>query len=192
MPINLVRVVNEQNLPTGLSRDGSILLDKIDRSSGHSENPPYAQIAKQKVYVPKWNPLDPTVKGYTDLVPTDEVVLSSLPDGSIGGQVTAGNITVSIVASNLIVTPTVTAASNAATDTTITGTTFLSVLPDLTKVTLTNLAGASQVIPASNFTTHTATSIVIPDADVSIGTPTTGWTVKVFSNSTVSNTFTLT
>lgn len=194
MSINLVRVVNQQLLPVGLSRDGSILLDKIDRSTGQSENPPYAQIPKQKVYVPRSNPLDPTVKGYVDLLPSDEVLLAALPKGSIGGLVTAGQVTVSTVSSGLLVAPVVTAGGTGGTDITIDGTTFLSVSPDITKVVVTNnVSGASMTVLQADFSVHTAVQIVIPDAVVAaIGTPAAGWTVKVFANSKYSNTFTLT
>lgn len=193
MSINLVRVVNQQLLPVGLSRDGSILLDKIDRSTGQSENPPYAQIAKQKVYVPRSNPLDTSVKGYVDLVPTDEVLLAALPKGSIGGLVTAGKVTVATVSSSLLVAAVISSGSVAGTDTTLGGTTFLSVAPDVTKVILTNnVSGAKQTVLQSSFSSHNATTIVIPDSAVTIGTPAVGWTAQVFSNSKLSNVFTLT
>lgn len=194
MPINLVRVINEQTLPQGLSRDGSILIDKIDKSQGNSSSPPYAQIAKQKIYVPYENPVDPNVKGYVDLVPTDEVLLAAEPAGSIGGlaNTTPPRVTVATVASNLIATPTISAGNTAGTDTTLTGTTFLSVTPDVTYVILRTPGGLSQQIPQSAFTTHTATSIVIPDAAVTIGTPAAGWTAQVLANSRFSNVFTLT
>lgn len=193
MPINLVRVVNQQLLPVGLSRDGSILLDKIDRRTGQSESPPYAQIAKQKVYVPRSNPADPTVKGYVDLVQSDEVILAALPKGSIGGLVTAGKVTVATVSSALTVAPAISAGNTAGTDVTLTGTVFLSVSPDVTKVILTNnVSGAKQTILQDAFSAHGATNIVIPDAAVTIGTPAAGWTAQVFANSKLSNIITLT
>lgn len=182
MPINLVRVVNQQTI----SR--SILIDKIDRSQGNFTG--YAQKAKQKIYIPYKNPLDPSVKGYLDLVPTDEVLLSA-DSGTIKGLSNSGRVSFSVISSALITTPTVTSAANAAGSTTIGGTTFLSVSPDITYVTITNLAGVSQKIPQSVFTTHTAVSIVIPDVAVTIGVPGVGWQVKVQANSKVSNTFTL-
>ena len=79
MTATLVRVINGQKLPR------SILLDKIDRSQGNFDKPrPYAQAAKQAIYVPYVNPVDPTVPGYVDLVPTDEVLLQlNLPKGVI-------------------------------------------------------------------------------------------------------------
>lgn len=178
----LVRVINNQVL------NRSILIDKIDRSQGNFTN--YAQIAKQKIYVPYVNPLDTTVKGYVDLVPTDEVRLAA-KDGSIQGLTLGGTPYLStlnvepadIAASNI------SAASNAAGSTTITGTVFLSVNPDVTRVLVTNLSGVTQTV--TTFTTHTATSIVFTDAQVSGGPPTTGWKVQVFANSKLSNQFTL-
>jgi hypothetical protein len=74
-----IRVVNSQVLKR------SILLDKIDRTSGQFVTDlTYAQTAKQKVYIPYANPLDPTVAGYLDLIPTDEVLLqANQPKGVI-------------------------------------------------------------------------------------------------------------
>lgn len=87
--LGYVRVINSQVLP----RD--ILLDKIDRTSGQFETDlTYAQTAKQPVYVPYKNPLDPTVPGYIDLIPTDEVLLQSqLPKGVITKLAARGYIT---------------------------------------------------------------------------------------------------
>jgi hypothetical protein len=279
MTATLFRVVNQQTI------NRSILLDKIDRSQGNFEG--YARRAKQKLYVPYSNPLDSSVKGYVDLVPTDEVLLHTGPKGVITKMVAAGKVTLTAFNSSLTATPTVTAAAHSAaapiggqtgsaatiatavsgkatitgltgmttnsvgrdlvitggaiaanngtfriTDyvsatsvkisnsaatsvgetnngsigwteqsealTTVTGTTFLSLAPDISYVTLTNLGGSSQIItdaaiiaagPPSAFGN---TSIVIQDALVTIGTPTTGWTVKVQANSKQSNTFTLT
>ncbi len=187
MTINLLRVINQQTLPQGLSRNGSILLDKIDRSQGNSSSPPYAQNRKQKVYVPYKNPLNVAVKGYTDLVQTDEVMLAAEADGSIGGLLTTvpARVAVAVVASNLIKTPTLASATNA-NPTVLTGTTFLSVAPDVTYAEVTNLSGVKQLIPSSAFTggaPTSATSISVPDSAVTIGTPTTGWKFRVFANS---------
>lgn len=188
MTINLVRVINQQTLPQGLSRDGSILLDKIDRSQGNSENPPYAQLAKQKVYVPYANPLNTAVKGYVDLVPTDDVLLAAEADGSIGGlaATSPARVTVAVVASNLVATPVASGVTNA-NPSVITGTTFTSVTPDLTYVEVTNLSGVTQLIPQSAFSAHSATSISVPDSAVTIGTPTSAWKFRVFANSKWSN-----
>jgi hypothetical protein len=281
MSATLVRVINGQRLPR------SILLDKIDRTSGQFEDGiTYALQPKQKVYVPYTNPLDPTVAGYIDLVPSDEVLLQlNLPHGvifklassppgpgtkyvsffthsgaltatpvvtaSVHGAATgqtgthgqfaaavgpianftdatasafAGTdggkfITVSgsthttnngtfLIASNT--SATVDVIDNAAavvdasaidvwsifTGTTITGTTFLSLTPDHTYVTLTNLTGSKQVLTDTAILaaggTIGATSIVIPTPIITIGAPAAGWLVQVQANSKKSNTFTMT
>lgn len=152
-------------------------------SQGNFEG--YAQHPKQAIYVPYANPKDPPVKGYLDLIPTDEVLLRA--NIGFGSFVTALAIN-----SALIATPTVTSGSTAGTDTTLGGTTFLSVFPDITKVVLKNLVGVTQTILQAAFTTHTAIQIIIPDAVVTIGAPAAGWTATVFSNSKYSNEFTLT
>jgi hypothetical protein len=195
MGILLTRVVNEQQVvgsaPYGANP--SLLLDKIDKSQGNSENPPYAQIEKQQIYVPYWNPLDTTVKGYSDFVQSDEVLLAMEADGVIGRLETDGYVSVTVFDSDLIATPTVTSAANAAGTTTIGGTTFLSLTPDVTYATFVEPGGASQTIPQTAFTGHTAIQIQIPDAAVTIGggVPGVGWTVTIQSNSKQSNTFTL-
>lgn len=195
MSITLVRVTNEQTLPQGLSRDGSILLDKIDKSQGNSDSPPYAQLEKQKIYVPFVNPLDTAVNGYTDLVQTDEVILASAADGSIGGlaNTTPPRVTVVAFDSALIATPVVSNSTNGAGTTTVTGTTLLSVSPDRTRLRLTNDLGASQIIEEADFASHNGTTITFIDAKVTVagGPPATDWTVQVFVNSKWSNLFTM-
>lgn len=196
MSIILARVVNEQTLPQGLSRDGSILLDKIDKSQGNSEQPPYAQVPKQTLYVPYANPVDPAVQGYVDLVQTDEVLLQLDPEGSIGGlaNTTPPRVSVTLVDSALVAAPVVTgAAADApgAGDITIDGTTFLSVSPDRTRVYLTNAGGAVQIIEEADFDTHTATQIIILAAKIA-GSVAAGWKAQVFANSKYSNLFTVT
>jgi hypothetical protein len=182
MPINYVRVVNQQTIVR------SILIDKIDRSQGNFSG--YAQRAKQKVYVPYVNPIDTSVKGYIDLVPTDEVLLSA-DAGTIKKLATAGRTTTAVVSSALVATSAVTSAVHGGAVTTIGGTIFLSVTPDLTYVTFTNLVGATQRVAQGSFSVLTAISIVVPDAAVTIGTPGVGWKVQVLANSKLSNQFTL-
>jgi len=193
MGILLTRVENLQQVagsaPYGANP--SLLLDKMDKSQGNSENPPYAQIEKQQIYVPFWNPLDTTVHGYSDFVQTDEVLLAMEADGVIGRLETDGYVLVTVFDSDLIATPTISAAANAAGTTTIDGTTFLSLAPDITYVTLVNLVGASQTLDQTAFTAHTAIQIQFADASVTIGVPGVGWTATVQSNSKQSNTFTL-
>lgn len=277
MPTTLFRVTNQ-----GLIKN-SILIDKIDQSQGNSEG--YAQKAKQAVYVPLLNPLDKTAKGYLDMIPTDEVLLS-VAKGTIAGLVARGILTVTAFSSALTGTPTVSASTHltavnqggqsgaaatisavvagvatltgltgmvagsvgrdltitgAATGanngtfriveyvsatsvkirnaaavfpdansgsiawqektsprTTITGTLMASLAPDVTRVTITNLSNTTQVITDSAIIAAGApnsfgtSAIVIQDALVTIGTPTTGWKVTVTANSKASNTFTLT
>ncbi len=183
MSINLVRVINQQTLVR------SILLDKIDQSQGNSSG--YARKAKQKVYVPYSNPADSSVKGYVDLIPTDEVLLSA-DSGTIAGLKKASRVDTAIVASNLVATPVVTGASDASTQITVDGTTFLSVAPDKTYLIVTNGAGASLKIPSTSFDTFTTLQIIVLDATVAaLGTPAPGWKVQVMANSKLSNVFTI-
>lgn len=179
MPLTYVRVINEQLI------NRSILIDKIDKSQGNSEG--YAQKAKQKIYVPFVNPVDPLVKGYLNLVPTDEVLLSA-NNGTISGLVTAGYISALAVPSTAIATPIITNAVWAAGVTTLTGTGFISVNPDVTRVIFTDPLGNSEVISSGSFTLpFTSTNIAIADAVFSVLTPpTTGWSVRVLANSKLS------
>lgn len=192
MPILLTRVINEQTIVG----EQSILLDKIDKSQGNSDSPPYAQRAKQKIYVPYWGVVDTTRKGYIDMVQTDEVLLAMEADGSIGGLETAGVVSVAVFSSALVATPVVTGAisNTPAGPITIAGTTFLSLTPDITYVDITNLAGVTLRVPQSAFTLHTAIQIDIPNAAfAALGPPAAvGWKVKVQSNSKLSNQFALT
>jgi hypothetical protein len=166
----------------------SILIDKIDRSQGNFTG--YAQRAKQKVYVPYANPVDPSVKGYLDLVPTDEVLLSA-DAGTIKKLATAGRTSTAVVSSALVATPAITSATHGGAATTVNGTVFLSVSPDVTYLIFTNLSGATQRVAQGSFSSQTAILIVVPDAAVTIGTPGAGWKVQVLANSKLSNQFTL-
>jgi hypothetical protein len=179
MPITLIRVVNEQTI------NRSLLLDKLDDGQANTEG--YANLPKQQVYVPYSNPLDATVKGYIDFIPSDRVLLSA-NHGTIHGLAASGKISTFAFSSTLVATPVVSAVSNLGTDTTIDGTTFLSVTPDVTYVKFTNTTGATQIVPSSAFSGFSAVQIVVPDAAVTIGTPTEGWTVTVQANSKLSNT----
>jgi hypothetical protein len=178
----ILRVINQQ------LTSASILIDKIDRSQGNFTG--YAQKQKMAIYVPLKNPKDLSVKGYSDLPLTDEVLLSD-NNGSISGLRASGHITSASVNTTSLVAPTTTSAANALGTTTINGTTFVSIAPDLTYVVLTNTTGVTQVIPASSFASITATKIEILDGVVSIGTPTTGWEVVVKANSKTSNSSTI-
>lgn len=182
MSITLFRVVNQQTI------NRSILIDKCD--DGQSNTPGYAQYQKQRVYIPYANPLDTAVKGYTDFVPTDRVLLSA-NNGTIRGLTTAGRVSLTLLSSALVAAPVITGSVLPGASTSVTGTTFLSVAPDLTYITLTNLVGATQTIPQASFTVHNATTITFLDATVTIGVPAIGWTARVFSNSKNSNIFVL-
>jgi hypothetical protein len=105
MSISYVRVVNQQQI-----LNQSILIDKIDRSQGNFTG--YAQKPKQKIYVPYINPdttkiATPRTKGYIDLVPTDEVLLS-LNNGTISGLTAKGYVLSSRVLSTTVATPALT------------------------------------------------------------------------------------
>ena len=108
--VALVRVINLQVLPR------SILLDKIDRSSGQFVTDiTYAQTGKQPCYVPQKNPIDPTVDGYIDLVPTDEVLLQvNKPHGVIVKLAAAGYVSYFAHSGALTVAPVVSAAVHGA------------------------------------------------------------------------------
>jgi len=188
----LVRVINQQIL------NRSILIDKVDRSSGQFETGlTHAQAAKQKVYVPYSNPLDSAVKGYIDMAPSDEVLLALAPKGVLSGLAADGYVSTTLFNSSLTAAPTISAAANAVGVTTIDGTNFLSLAPDVTYITLTNLVGGSQVITDSDLITAgppssiSAIQIEIDDALVTIGVPGVGWKVTVKANSKTTAAFTL-
>jgi hypothetical protein len=184
MSLTYIRVVNEQLI------NRSILIDKIDRSQGNFEG--YAQKAKQAVYVPYTNPSDSTVKGYLNLVPTDEVLLSA-NNGTIKGLMDSNHVTVAAIDSALLNKSTITAAAHngGGSYTQVTGTTFLSLYPDVTRLQIKNLSGVVQTVPSGSFTVFTSTSIRVADGSVTIGTPGAGWQVRVQANSLLSDWFTL-
>lgn len=195
MSITLIRVVNQQAI------NRSILIDKLDDGQANTEG--YAHLPKQKVYVSYWNNkkdaggnlIDPSVKGYIDFVPSDRVLLSAdrgtlhglASAWNVHGFVSSGLISMFAFDSALTATPVVTSVSHLGTDTTITGTTFLSVTPDVTYAIFTNPSGTTQKIPSSAFSGFTTTQIVVPNAAVTIGTPDEGWTVTIQANCKTSN-----
>lgn len=192
MAIELVRVIHKQVKKPSFANTGSILLDKIDTSQGNSSSPPYAQNRKQKVYVPYQDATTPSFAGYIDLVQTDNVKLSvENPNGVLFQLEVRGHVDVFTFQSNLIATPVVSTAVATAGDVTITGTTFLSVLPTLTSVLVSPPGGPVQSVPQANFSVHNATTITILDANIA-GTIVAGWTVQVFANNKLSNVFTVT
>jgi len=182
----LYRIKNEQ--AAAFSARSSILIDKLDKCQGNFTG--YQLRAKQPVYVPKWNPLDTNVKGYIDLAPTDEVLLSA-SIGAIKGLVDEGIISVdSTVSPAAIVAPVISSTGDDGTTFTITGTTLVSVDPDVEYVYLDDGAGATQTLTGSTVTAA-STTIDILLADITIGTPGSGWTVQVKVNSKLSNLYTI-
>jgi hypothetical protein len=191
MPLTYVRVINEQLI------NRSILIDKIDKSQGNSEG--YAQKAKQKIYVPFVNPLDTTVKGYLNLVPTDEVLLSA-NNGTISGLASAGYITAALVPSFDIAAPAMNPGDGVydviGFQTTITSTVatsrFISLYPDVTRVTFRNPGLQTETVSSGSFTLFNNTTIVIPDAALPVlGPPAANWEVQVQANSKLSAWLTL-
>jgi hypothetical protein len=163
----------------------------------------YANSPKQPCYIPRTKPGDATVAGFIDLDETQRVTHSAF-NGKIKGLQTAGLISVvSLVATDLA-TPVITAAQidvPAAGDVTITGTGFLSVAPDITKVNLWGAGvGGTALAPGLTLTTAQiiatapgavgATSIVI-DTLVN-GALAAGDFVTVVADGRTSNTFTIT
>src|SRR5271157_235275 len=106
-----VRVINGQH-----TFGNSVLLDKIDRTSGQFETDlGYAQTPKQAVYVPYYNPVDPTVPGYIDLVPSDEVLLQLYqPKGVINKLAARGVISYVLHHSAAVAAPSITASAHVA------------------------------------------------------------------------------
>jgi hypothetical protein len=129
----------------------SLLLDKIDESQGNTEG--YAQKvrSKNKVYVPLTDaPIDPSVAGYIDLVPSDNVMLAQGPHGVITGLVARGLVTTANITPWPLAAPVITGAVHTAavapninSIVTIAGTGFTSIAPDVTYITLRSIAGVS-------------------------------------------------
>jgi len=134
------------------TEQGAILVDDIDdglpnkqtHRLGSTGDPKaykrdgYANEPKQAVYIPRTKPTDASVAGYIDLNETERVIMSE-GLGKIAGLVAAGKITVvSLVGSDLDA-PVVSGTalnSPAAGDVTINGTSFATVLPNISSVRL--------------------------------------------------------
>jgi hypothetical protein len=197
----MLRLIHSQ---TGL---GGILIDDIDdglpnkavHRMGSTADPDsyqrdgYANRRKQPCYIPYSNPANTAQAGYIDLDETNSVVRSA-GSGKIAGFLAAGLISVvSLSASDKLapVVSTVTLDSPTAGDVTIAGSNFLSVLPDVTSVTLAG-AGVGSVtltktqIEAASPGSVSNTSIVI-DATLIAGLQ-AGDTVIVHADSQDSNT----
>lgn len=189
MTVQLVRLINNQQI------NRSILIDKIDKSQGNFSG--YAQRAKQKIYVPYANPVDPSVKGYIDLAPTDEVLLAEEPKGVIAGLIAptvkypTPLLIKALVPSTSVAASTIISVVDGGVTTTITGTVFVSISPDKTYLIITNLAGVSRRYATPTITVVGATSITIPDASIVGGPLASGWKVQVLANSKYSNIITI-
>jgi hypothetical protein len=207
----MLRLIHNQTV------QGGLLVDDIDdglpnkevHRLGSTANPAayvrdgYANKPKQSCYVPysMGNNGFPTIPGYIDVNQTDRVTLSA-GKGKIFKMSTAPGgpklITVVSLTAAQIVKSAVTAAVHGS-NTVITGTTFLSVSPDITSVTFARGSGvstpspatltAAQIIAATG--TVSGTSISIPAAAFTTA-PVAGNTVFVSANELNSNTFTLT
>ena len=174
----MLRLIHNQTV------SGAILVDDIDdglpnkqvHRLGSTADPNayvrdgYANKPKQPCYVPRTmaNTGFPTVAGFINLNETQRVTLSA-GKGKISKLQQAGLISVvSMVAADLAAPTLATAVIDdpGAGDITLTGTTFLSVSPDVTTVMITGTGAvtltAAQILTGGG--TVTATSIVIPAA----------------------------
>lgn len=161
---------------------GAILIDDIDDqlpnktvhrlgSNGdpHAYNTDgYANKPKQPCYVPRTQATNPLAPGFINVNETPRVVLSA-GKGKISKLQSAGLIRVVSIAPAQVATPTLTLAdlgTPGAGDVTLTGTTFVSIAPDITTVVITGPAAitltATQITGGGG--TVTATSIMIPAA----------------------------
>jgi hypothetical protein len=136
---------------------GSLHLDKLNRTQGNFTG--YAQRAKFPIYVPYTNPSDPSVAGYLDLPPTDEVLLAQSGKGNLRRLATDGRISITAFNSSLTATPTTTNAVFGSGNLTITGTNFTSLSPDVTYVILTTPGGVVQTIRQSSFLSPSQTNL---------------------------------
>jgi len=160
----------------------------------------HANLPKQKCYIPRTKPGDATVAGFIDLDETQRVTHSAFK-GKIRGLQRSGHISVVSLTASDLATPVVTNAAidaPATGDVTITGTGFLSVAPDVTKVLLWGAGvGGTQSAPALTLTTAQiiavapgavgATSIVI-DTTIN-GALAAGDRVAVIADGRMSNSF---
>jgi hypothetical protein len=184
MAANFLRLTHENKDGS----TGSILIDKIDRSQGNFEG--YAQKRKQKVYIPGKNPADLHVKGYIDLVPTDEVLLS-WNHGTIRGLIDSEYISASVVSTSQTLQPIVSSAGLEDLDVNlgIEGLNFTSINPDVTYLYVINPSG--KYLRFSAFLASSSTSLLMPvSLFSSLGTWGPGWSVKVMANSKLSAAYT--
>lgn len=201
----MLRLIHAQTV------SGGILVDDIDdglpnkevHRLGSTADPKtyerdgYANKAKQACYVPRTQVLTgfPLVQGYINLNQTPRV-LHSAGKGKISKLTTAGLVTVVSLTASQIVAPVVTLAdlnTPGAGDLTLTGTTFLSVAPDVTSVIITGTGAitltAAQIIAGGG--TVSGTSIFIPAALIPGVALVTSF-AKVQANEKTSNSLVLT
>ncbi len=183
---------------------GAILVDDIDDGMpnktvhrlGSTSDPKayardgYANTPKQPCYVPRLKPTNPLIAGYIDLNLTPRVVLSA-GKGKISKMVTAGLITTVTFNASELNTPVVTLAAidtPGPGDLTVTGTSFLSLAPNESLVTLTGTGAIvltkTQILAGAG--TFTDTSIVIPTALIP-GAVAVATSVKVTADDHASN-----
>lgn len=213
----MLRLIHNQTVTSG------ILVDDIDDGLPNKEvhrlgsladpktyeRDGYANKPKQGCYVPYSQALKgfPTVAGYLNLNQTNRVIFSAgkgkilkLSKAAPGqpGSATFPLITVVSLTAAQIVAPAVSASVHG-NPTTVTGTTFLSVQPDVTTVTFAQGTGVSAPAPSTLTSaqivtaggTVTGTSISIP-ASAFTTAPVANNTVVVTANEQNSNTFILT
>jgi hypothetical protein len=151
----------------------------------------YANSPKQKCYVPRVKPSDPTVQGYIDLAQTDRVNLSAAK-GKIQKLKNAGLLNVVSFVQSDLAAPVVTNAqinTPGAGDVTLTGTGFTSLTPNTSTVLVTGTGGPLTLTQAAILAaggTISATSIVIPAAIVP-GVAAATTFVKVVADDQLSN-----
>lgn len=173
----MLRLIHNQTIT------GAILVDDIDdglpnktaQRLGGTADPKayrrdgYANYPKQSAYIPRLKPTDVTLPGYIDLNETPRVTLSA-GKGKIKKLQTAGLITVVSFNASDLSTPTLATAAidtPGAGDLTLTGTFFVSLSPNITKVLITG-TGGPLTLTQSQITlgggTISNTSIFIPAA----------------------------
>lgn len=196
----MLRLIHNQTV------DSALLVDDIDdglpnkqtHRLGSTADPKaydrdgYANYPKQPCYVPYTKATDPAIKGYIDLKQTERVTFSA-GKGKIKKLQDAGFIdVVSFVMSDLDA-PAITLAKinvPGAGDLTITGTSFLSLDPEVSSVSVTGAGGpltlTQAAIEAAVGGVFTNTSIVIPAALIP-GVIAVGSSVQVEADTEASN-----
>ena len=143
----------------------------------------YANKPKQRCYVPRTQASAgfPLIQGYIDLYQTPRVVLSA-SKGKLAGLQASGLVTVASIDPQDVKPPTLSTAV-LDTDLTLTGTTFVSIDPDVTTVVITGDGATTLTVDAITTASGSvsATEIVIPASllsGVAVGTS----SVKVVAN----------